>query len=139
LGGLVSLICICLGYISNRKKCKKMEPPPNPDKWLGYYGKWITMLGFVLFTVSTKGNITQLINPLDAQAVPDRAGGSFANYLNLSVNFLITGTTLLFIRLLRTKQGLLWFAIPFILALGIYTSIGFRYRIILLLGSAVAC
>src|SRR5690606_6085645 len=55
-----------------------------------------------------------------------------------SVNFLITGTTLLFIHFLRTKKGLLWFAIPFVLALGIYTSIGFRYRIILLLGSIVA-
>src|SRR5690606_24513834 len=138
LGGLVSLVSICIGYIANRKKMKTIAPVPDQDKWLRYYGKWITMLGFILFTISTKGNIAQLINPLDAQSVPDRAGGSFANYLNLSVNFLITGTTLLFIHFLRTKKGLLWFAIPFVLALGIYTSIGFRYRIILLLGSIVA-
>src|SRR5690606_24196851 len=121
-----------------RKRGKKMQQVPNQDKWLSYYGKWITMLGFILFTISTKGNITQLINPLDAQSVPERAGGSFANYLNLSVNFLITGITLLFIHFVRTKKGLLWFAIPFVLALGIYTSIGFRYRLILLLGSVVA-
>jgi oligosaccharide repeat unit polymerase len=138
LGGFISLIFICLGYISNRKRGKKMQQVPNQDKWVSYYGKWITMLGFILFTISTKGNITQLINPLDAQSVPERAGGSFANYLNLSVNFLITGITLLFIHFVRTKKGLLWFAIPFVLALGIYTSIGFRYRLILLLGSVVA-
>jgi len=138
LGGFISLVFICLGYVSNRKRGKKMQQVPNQDKWLSYYGKWITMLGFILFTISTKGNITQLINPLDAQSVPERAGGSFANYLNLSVNFLITGITLLFIHFVRTKKGLLWFAIPFVLALGIYTSIGFRYRLILLLGSVVA-
>lgn len=138
LGGFISLIFICLGYISNRKRGKKMQQVPNQDKWVSYYGKWITMLGFILFTISTKGNITQLINPLDAQSVPERAGGSFANYLNLSVNFLITGITLLFIHFVRTKKGLLWFAIPLVLALGIYTSIGFRYRLILLLGSVVA-
>lgn len=138
LGGFISLVSTCVGFIANRKRGKKMEPVPNQDKWLSYYGKWIVMLGLILFTISTRGNIAQLINPLDAQNVPDRAGGSFANYFNLSVNFLITGTTLLFIHFLRTKQGLLWFAIPFILALGIYTSIGFRYRIILLLGSVVA-
>ncbi|HLT73260.1 MAG TPA: hypothetical protein VKZ75_11445, partial [Cyclobacteriaceae bacterium] len=138
LGGLISLASICLGYVSNQKPGRKMAVVPNTDKWLSYYGKCITILGFVLFTISTKGNIAQLINPLDAQAVPERAGGSFANYLNLSVNFLITGITLLFIHFLRTKQGLLWFAIPFVLALGIYTSIGFRYRLILLLASVVA-
>src|SRR5690606_3579890 len=138
LGGFISLISICLGHIANRKRGKKMEPLPNQDKWLSYYGKWVTILGFLLFTISTRGNITQLINPLDAQAVPERAGGSFANYLNLSVNFLITGVTLLFIHFLRTKKDLLWFAIPFVLALGIYTSIGFRYRLILLLASVVA-
>src|SRR5690606_18870651 len=114
LGGFISLVFICLGYVSNRKRGKKMQQVPNQDKWLSYYGKWITMLGFILFTISTKGNITQLINPLDAQSVPERAGGSFANYLNLSVNFLITGITLLFIHFVRTKKGLLWFAIPFV-------------------------
>ena len=137
LGGFISLVCICLGFISNRKRGKKMESIPNQDQWLGYYGKWIVLAGLVLFSISTRGNIAQLINPLDAQGVAGSGGGTFANYFNLSVNFWIVGVTLLFIYFLRTKKGLLWFAIFFVLALGIYTTLGFRYRIILLLGSVV--
>lgn len=138
MGGFISLLFICLGFMANRKKGKKFPTIPQQDKWLAYYGKWIVLAGFILFTISTRGNITNLINPLDAQSVPDRAGGSFANYLNLSVNFLITGITMLFIYFIRTKKGFWWFAIPCLLALGIYTSIGFRYRIILLMSSVVA-
>ena len=60
---------------------------PLPSSALLDYGRKAFILGFVLFTFSTGGNVGKLINPLDAQYV-EQVGGSFGNYLGLSLNFL---------------------------------------------------
>jgi oligosaccharide repeat unit polymerase len=71
---------------------------------------------------------------LDADAL-QQTGGSFSNYFLLSVNFLIPGIALLFIYWLRNRSKLLWFILPAVAASGIYITLGFRYRIILLIGA----
>jgi oligosaccharide repeat unit polymerase len=137
-GGFVSLLSIYLGFIFNQKRGRRIGSHPNQDELLGYYGKWVYLAGFILYAISTKGNVIGMINPLDAEAATDRAGGGFANYLNLSANFMIPGVTLLFAYFMRTGKGFWWFAITLVIALGLYTTLGFRYRLILLLGSVVA-
>jgi oligosaccharide repeat unit polymerase len=137
-GAFISLLFIYIGFVFNRKKGKKIPSHPHQDELLSYYGKWAFLLGFGLFAISTKGEVAGMLNPLDAESAPDRAGGGFANYLNLSVNFMIPGVTLLFVYFIRTGKGFWWFLIPFVIALGLYTTIGFRYRLILILGSVVA-
>ena len=134
-GALVSLIAYAIGFFFHGKgnRSRKLEPRFSIEV-LNDYGKKIFIAGFILFSLSRGGNITGLVNPLDAEYV-ERTGGSFSNYLSLSLNFLIPGITMLFLYFMVTKKGLWWFVIPLLLALGIFTTLGFRYRIVLLLGS----
>lgn len=132
-GGFVSLLSYTLGFHANRiDSIRRVNPLPN--KALLDYGRKGFIIGFVLFTISTGGNVAKLINPLDAQYVGQISGG-LANYLGLSVNFLIPALTLLFAYVIITRKSVLWFLIPFVITLGLYITLGFRYRIVLLLVS----
>lgn len=135
-GALISLLSYMAGYFFHGKSLNVRIEPPASAETVFKFGKIIFIIGFTLFTISTGGNVTKLINPLDAEYVAS-VGGSFANYLSLSLNFIIPGITMMFVYFLITRQKVLWFIIPFILALGIFTTLGFRYRIVLLLASIV--
>lgn len=138
-GAFVFLTSTLIGFWAYTKKGKVWYIPfKNIDSLLSYYGKRLVIVGFVLFTISTRGNVANLINPLDADAVPDLGGGGWSNYFNLSLNFLIPGITLLFAYFLRTGRGIWWFVVPCIVALGLFTTLGFRYRIVLLMGALAA-
>lgn len=132
-GALISLWSYVLGFYLHGKGNPKIIPQFSNDVLLEY-GKKTFLVGFILFTISTGGNVTKLINPLNAEYV-EQVGGSVANYLGLSLNFLIPGITLLFLYFIATRKGLLWFVIPFVLAIGIFITLGFRYRLVLLIGS----
>ena len=58
--------------------------------------------------------------------------GPFANYGALAINMLIPGTLLIAAFYFRTKKGLIELLIWFFIAFTIYTTLGFRYRILLL-------
>lgn len=133
-GALIFILSTILGFFVNQSKKIIPHPHSYPISWLSYYGKRLFILGFGLFTISTGGQIGNLINPLDAEAV-EQFGGGLANYLGLSLNFLIPGVTLLFIYYLKTKNGFLWFIVTFFLAVALFISIGFRYRLVLLICS----
>jgi oligosaccharide repeat unit polymerase len=134
-GAFISLLAYASGfYLYGRRLDKYARLPVFSNEVLFEYGRKIFVLGFILFTISTGGRVASLINPLDAESV-SRVGGSFANYLALSLNFFIPGITLLFTYYLRTKKRIVWFVIPFLVAVGIFTTLGFRYRIVLLVSS----
>jgi hypothetical protein len=134
-GALVSLIAYIVGfYLPGKSRNMIRAVPEFSSKVLFDYGWKIFLTGFTLFTISTGGNVTKLINPLDAEYVA-QSSGTFANYLALSLNFLIPGVALLFMYFLVTREKFVWFIIPFIVAVGIFTTLGFRYRIILLVSS----
>lgn len=136
-GALVSLSFIIIGFNLNKKRGKFIYANNSSiEAFLNDYGKRITIIGFIMFTIYVGGDIAQLINPLDAEAVTT-IGGSFANYLSLGVNLLIPGITLLFAYYLHTKKGLLWFTIPCIVSIGLFITLGFRFRIVLLMGAIV--
>jgi oligosaccharide repeat unit polymerase len=133
-GALVSLLSYVLGFSLYGSSTPTRKIPTFSNEVLFEYGRKIFLIGFVLFTISVRGRVTSLINPLDAEYVP-KASGSFANYFALSLNFIIPGITLLFTYFLLTRKKLLWFIIPFIIGIGLFTTLGFRYRIVLLLCS----
>ncbi len=132
-GAFVFFLSAVLGFYTYRRTGRHV-PLRVPDAELWKYGRWICIIGFVLFTVSTGGNVARLINPLDAEAVTE-TGGAISNYLTLSLNFLIPGIAILFVYYLRTKRGFLWVTITFLVTTGIFVTLGFRYRIVLLLGA----
>lgn len=132
-GALISLLSYVAGFYLHGRSNHAIVPTFSNEVLLEY-GKKVFIIGFLLFTVSTGGNVGKLINPLNAEYV-EQVGGSLGNYFGLSLNFLIPGITLLFLYFLSTKRKFIWFIIPFILAIGIFLSMGFRYRLVLLLGS----
>ena len=133
-GGFVSLLSIMLGFYINQGPYKFRKVQSFPTAALLDYGRKAFLAGFILFTMSTGGNVGKLINPLDAEYV-QQVGGSFGNYLGLSINFLIPGVTFLFTYFILTRKSLLWFLIAFAVTIGLFISLGFRYRLVLLLGS----
>ncbi|MEJ0029765.1 MAG: O-antigen polymerase [Bacteroidota bacterium] len=132
-GAFVTVVSILVGYLFNNAPGRRSQYTFN-NELLGFYGRRLYLIGFVLFTISTGGNVGRLINPLDSDGV-QQIGGSFANYLFLSLNFLIPAVTLLFLYFLRTRKGLAWFIIACLIAVGIFISLGFRYRIVILFGA----
>jgi oligosaccharide repeat unit polymerase len=133
-GAFVSLLSFIAGFHFTNHKLGQIPHPINTNDLLKQYGIKVFIAGFILFTVSVGGNVAKLINPLDAEAVPS-SGGSLANYFGLSLNFVIPGITFLFIYYLRTKKRLILFLVPFLLSLGLFITLGFRYRIVLLIGA----
>ena len=135
-GAWISLIAYIVGFWLHGR-ANRIRPVPNfSNEVIFIYGRRIFIVGFILFTISTGGNVARLINPLDAQYV-QAVGGGLANYLGLSLNFVIPGITLLFLYYILTNRGLLWFAIPFLVSIGIFITLGFRYRLVLLFASMV--
>jgi oligosaccharide repeat unit polymerase len=132
-GAFVSFLFCMIGYRLNTRKSRATKIFASDDD-LGKYGKQITIAGFILFTISVGGNVGNLVNPFNAEAV-ETTGGSLTNYLSLSLNFMIPGVTLLFGYFIKTKKGLLWFIGFFLIAIGLFTTMGFRFRIVLLVVS----
>jgi oligosaccharide repeat unit polymerase len=132
-GGLVFLLAVTISFQLFKGR-QRTIPIRVPDDVLFRFGRWVCVIGFGFFTISTGGRVASLINPLDADAVA-QSGGTISNYLGLSLNFLIPGCTILFLCYIRTRKNLLWFVVFFVVALGIFITLGFRYRLVLLLGS----
>lgn len=134
-GALISLLAIVIGFNLNQSRGRTVWMDTNVVlKSLKYYGRSTVILGFILVTIYTGGGIANLFNPLDAEAV-SIIGGSFANYLSLGINILVPGITFLFAYYIHKKEGLLWFLVPFVLTTGLFITLGFRYRIVLLVGA----
>jgi oligosaccharide repeat unit polymerase len=137
LWGAFVLITSCvIGFHLNNRvvRIRPVSVPAFNPETLREYGQKVWFAGFILFTISTGGRVANLINPLDAEGV-EAVGGSFNNYLGLSLNFLIPGVALLFMYSLRTGRRYLLFIILFLVTVGIFTSLGFRYRLVLLIGA----
>lgn len=133
-GAFVSLLSILAGFYLNQIHYNFRKVQPLPHSALLQYGRKVFIAGFILFTISTGGNVGKLINPLDAEYVPQMAG-SFGNYFGLAINFMIPGVTMLFAYFLLTRKSLIWFVAAFLVSIGLFITLGFRYRIVLMLGS----
>lgn len=131
-GAWISLCSIAIGFLSTGRGNRPVQVVPEVDHiWLLKYGRRIFFIGLLFFSFSTGGNVLGLINPLDAEYLQQDTGG-FSNYFLLAINFLIPGICLLFAYWLRTRRQVFWVLIPVVISVGIYITIGFRYRVILL-------
>lgn len=133
-GAFVLIVSSIIGFHSNQQPTRRETLIQFPLEELFNYARIVWFAGFIFFTISTGGAITSLINPLDAEEV-EAFGGSFHNYLGLSVNFLIPGVALMFSYCLAAKQRWVWFLAFTLLTVGLFISLGFRYRLVLLFGS----
>jgi hypothetical protein len=102
-------------------------------------GLRLCQLGLLMFGLVTGTRLIAILNPF-AVGLLTRGGfsqrgldvGAIANYFNYAVNFLIPGTCLMMAASLRQRRHTFTLILWLLAAAGIYTSLGFRYRLVLL-------
>jgi hypothetical protein len=111
--------------------------PTDPER-LHRLGTTLCQLGLLLFSLVAGLRLFAYLNPFAAAELLRGSRGSIfegegiANYFLLALNFLLPGVCLLFTSWVCTRrrgpQLLLWL----LAAAGIFTSLGFRFRLVLL-------
>jgi len=134
IGCIVAFYSLLLGYLVKRRSRAKWFDPyyKISDKKLRNVGIGIIILSLFLFGIFSGGNIVSRINFLDLTQGASNLGGSFSNYLMLSINFMVVGVILLFYYYYRRK-GLLLFLFAFSLVLSLFINEAFRYRLVILI------
>lgn len=100
-------------------------------------GTRLCQVGLVMFALVTGPRVIALINPFAARGLGDgfSSGGlgasGFANYFRLALNFLIPGLVLIWSSWLANRRHVLPMLVWMGLSLGMFTTSGFRYRILL--------
>ena len=99
-------------------------------------GRRLNLIGLLLFALISGPRLLVLLNPLTArQAEAVGSGldlGPFANYAGLAINLLIPGILLMAAAWIKTRPNPSELVLWFVVAAGIYTTLGFRYRLALL-------
>lgn len=100
-------------------------------------GRRLNLIGLALFALISGPRLLVMLNPLTARQAEVLATGidlgPFANYAGLAINFLIPGILLMTACSIKIRKYLFELILWFIVAAGIYTTLGFRYRLALLL------
>jgi hypothetical protein len=111
------------------------------DSFLSNVGNAVNTISLVLFFIYAGSSLISFLRPFktssDIYNVTTFYSGLFSNYLAFSVNLLSVGTLLLWITFLKgkkTKKQIYQLAIWLTLTILVYISLGFRYRIAILLG-----
>lgn len=133
-----SLLFIWLGFRLKRKKQIQLKGHGTIDvrntvgfaktlAAIGFLGSLVSfgLSGFRTFT----GGFLEITNTL----------GGFSNYALFTINFFIPAAAILFIDYLKNKENLVLLILITVYALGIYTALGFRYRIILYVVTLYGC
>ncbi|MEA5474689.1 hypothetical protein VB716_10700 [Synechococcus sp. CCY9201] len=140
LGAVLSYGSLLLGfYASPRTKApKRLILNPNPQR-IHRLGLHLCQLGLLMFALVTGTRLVALFNPLAAgQLIEGGLGergvdvGAITNYFTYAVNFLIPGLCLMAAAWLRQRRHTPVLVLWLLAALTIYTSLGFRYRLVLL-------
>jgi len=101
-------------------------------------GLRLCLVGVGMFSLVAGAGFLALLNPFRAASAIDEAAavgldlGFFSNYFNLSVNLFIPGICLMTAAWLRQRLHTTTLLCWFLVSAGIYTSLGFRYRLVLL-------
>ncbi|MCP9773925.1 hypothetical protein KBY66_15140 [Synechococcus sp. Tobar12-5m-g] len=112
---------------------------PEPEG-LHRLGTRLCVLGLVMFTCVVGWRIFSLISPVPDGAVQQETGldlGAIANYFAYAVNLLIPGIILIWASWVRTRRHTPALIGWLLIAVGIYTSLGFRWRLAILVGPMV--
>lgn len=124
------------GLLRQRLPQQKVSTSFNPRQALRL-GRTINLIGLALFALITGPRLLILLNPLTARLADEVSSGfdlgPFANYAGLAINLLIPGILLMAAALVKTRSNPTELVLWFVAAAGIYTTLGFRYRLALLL------
>ena len=135
-GSLLSSISVFLGYIfiQNNKKFANYSCQINNRK-LWQYGLIINIVSFFLYFSSSGFNLS-IFNPFQN----DFAGiefltfkGGLKTYISYSINILIPGNFLMFTSSFSLKKNYFITFISLLITILVYLSLGFRYRVFLLI------
>ena len=138
-GGAAFYGAVSLGYhqLCGWKPLRRFSPAfsEHRTKLLGQRLCWI---GLGAYFLANGTRVIAQLNPLTARfSTLEAAGGinlgAFANYANNALNLLIPGVLLLFACWVRQRRNPFSMVIWSLVAVGLFTSLGFRYRIVILL------
>lgn len=111
--------------------------------WAKKIGMRCNIIGLSLYTLATGTRILAQLNPLDPLAnliLSQQSQGDegsliegLSNYFSLSLNLLIPGTLLLFCAWIHEKRGLFSVVSWTFIAAALFTTAGFRWRLVVLL------
>jgi len=137
----VGLVCWIAGYYLRGRNTPRRQAY-EIDRPIGLPELWrlsivFNLIGLTSFSLTNGVGTFRLMNPfsLEMGDAGIAYGGALANYFGMAVNFLIPGCAILFLIRLRGYGSRVMVATWVVVAAGIYTSIGFRYRLVLLVAA----
>lgn len=137
-GAAIAFASFLVGYGLLRQRLHQPSRSTSFDPLQAWrLGHNLNVSGMVLFALISGPRLLVLLNPFTArQAEVLAAGldfGPFANYAGLAINLLIPGILLMTAAWIKLRRNPTELALWILAAAGIYTSLGFRYRLALLL------
>ena len=140
LGALLFYASLLLGFYAKPRAPapKRLAVRVTPER-LHLLGVRLCFLGFMMFALVGGTKVFALLNPLAARGLLDGGFGeggvdvgAISNYFNYAINFLIPGVLLQAASWLQRRKHTSTLVIWLVAAAGIYISLGFRYRLVLL-------
>ncbi len=135
-GSFLSIVSVYLGYSFILKKKRESKPYINKYNKIFIIALTINLLGILMYAIANPSRFISQMNPFNASHFAESGEfGGFLNYLNMGINFLIVGNSMMLLSMKRLNilSPKFWtFLIFLVLSLSIYSSLGFRYRILLL-------
>ena len=137
-GAAIAFASFLVGYGLLRQRLPQPSRSTSFDPRQAWrLGRNLNITGLALFALISGPQLLVLLNPFTArQAEVVAAGldlGPFANYAGLAINLLIPGILLMMAAWAKLRGNPTELALWFLAAAGIYTTLGFRYRLALLL------
>lgn len=135
-GSFVSLLFIYIGYEFWGKRAKKIkEYRPKLNKMF-LVALTINITGLLLYAMVNPQRFILQLNPFSGVRFPQSTDlGGFIHYFETAINFLIAGNALMLVSLKKINifDIKFWVFLFFlIITFSIYSSLGFRYRLLLL-------
>lgn len=137
-GAAIAFSSFLVGYglLRHRLPPAKLTTSFNPRQaWR--LGRSLNITAIFLFALISGPRVLILLNPFTARQTELVSSGldfgPFANYASLAINLLIPGILLMVAAWVKNRLNSIEIVLWFLTAAGIYTSIGFRYRLALLL------
>ena len=138
-GALVFYLSLRLGYAAFRGWRPVQRFVPGYDDQIAFgYGMRLCWVGLFLFVVANGLRVLAYLNPFNVTGsiffgASGLDLGPFKSYFNLGVNLLIPGILLQFAAWVRSRRHLMAWLLWSSATVAIFTSLGFRWRIVTLI------
>ena len=137
-GAAVAFASFLVGFGLLRQQLRQPKAATSCDSRQAWrLGRRLNLIGIALFALISGPRLLVLLNPLTARQAEVVARGldlgPFANYAGLAINLLIPGILLMTAAWIKSRPNPSELGLWFVVAAGIYTTLGFRYRLALLL------